>query len=220
MQDKKKRQNIIDISPLISEKTAVFPGDQRFSRTVAMDFTKGDHLLLSSVQSTVHIGAHTDAPNHYHADGCSIEQRDLDFYLGPCQVIDVTGCKENERLYSKDIADVQIHSPRVLFRTDSFPDPNTWNDSFLALSPELIEHLHKKGVRLVGIDTPSIDPAKSQKLESHAAVYDCDMAILEGIVLSHVKPGKYFLVALPLAIAGADAAPVRAVLLEDSALVD
>ena len=81
--------------------------------------------------------------------------------------------------------------------------------------PELVEHLHVQGVRLVGLDTPSIDPFRSKKLESHLAVARRDMGILEGVVLDHVPAGTYTLIALPLRLEGADASPVRAVLLRD-----
>ena len=77
-----------------------------------------------------------------------------------------------------------------------------------------LDFLHSKKVFLVGIDTPSIDPANDKILESHNAVFKNDMSILEGIVLSHVEAGLYELVALPLNILGADATPVRAILLK------
>jgi arylformamidase len=102
-----------------------------------------------------------------------------------------------------------------LLATGSFPNPEKWNSDFAALSPELVTYLHKQGVRLVGIDTPSIDPENSKALESHQAVADCDLAILEGIVLDKVPDGLYTLLALPLKIEGADASPVRAVLLDN-----
>lgn len=212
-------KRIIDISPVISEKTAVFPGDEPFSRKVALSFAQGHHLELSAITTTVHIGAHTDAPNHYHPDGESIEARPLDIYFGPCQVIDVRACRKQspakKRIMPDDIAGIHIDAPRVLFQTDSFPDPDHWNDDFLALSPELIEYLAAQNVRLVGIDTPSVDPADSKALEAHNAIYKNDLAILEGIVLTAVDPAIYTLVALPLKIKGADASPVRAVLLAD-----
>ncbi len=109
---------------------------------------------------------------------------------------------------------VEIRTPRILFHTDSFPDPDHFNTDFVSLSEELVEWLHARGVQLVGIDTPSIDLCEDKVLESHQAVARHDMAILEGVVLGDVPDGAYTLVALPLKIEGADASPVRAVLLE------
>ncbi len=202
---------LIDISPVVSPRIAVFPGDTPFSRDVLMSFAEGAHLDLSTIRTTVHVGAHVDAPSHYQAGGVSIEARDLARYYGPCQVVSVVGVRG--RCITRNDVSVPIVAPRVLFRTGSFPDPNTWNDDFAALDPTLIAWLHDAhGVQLVGIDTPSIDPATSQELPSHGCIAARDMAILEGIVLDGVAPGVYTLIALPLKLADADASPVRAVL--------
>lgn len=202
---------IWDISPLISEKTAVFPGDVPFSRNIAMDTKQGQHLTLSSINTTLHIGAHADAGNHYHREGSGIEARELERYLGPCQVVEVK-LPRGERIRPEHIRGKKITAARVLFKTGSFPDPNRWNDDFNSLSPELIDELAERGVRLVGIDTPSVDPVDSKALESHQALHRNDLAVLEGIALDQVSEGTYTLVALPLRIKDADASPVRAVL--------
>jgi len=174
---------------------------------------KGNNLTLSSIKSTVHLGAHTDAPLHYLTNGHGIDERPLNFYLGKCQVVEVS-VKRGSRIKIKDLKDTKIQAPRVLFKTGTFPDPSKWNNDFASLSEELVNDLAKKNVCLVGIDTPSIDLADDKILESHQAVGKNDMAILEGIILDEVTPGLYDLIALPLKIEGADGAPVRAVLLK------
>ncbi len=204
---------LVDISPTLRARTAVFPGDVGFERTVAMDIESGDHLTLSSIRSTVHIGAHVDAPSHYAKGGRAIDAQPLELYYGPCEVVRVEGTR-GRRITPSDLP-APVRAPRVLFATGSFPDPESWNDDFASLSPELIHALADSGVRLVGIDTPSVDPASSKALESHAAVAARDLAILEGIVLDDVSPGLYTLIAMPLKLEGADASPVRAVLLRD-----
>lgn len=206
-----------DITPVISEKIAVFPGDTQFSRSVLLDFKQGQHLLLSSIQSTVHLGAHTDASNHYHASGEGIEKKSLTPYMGKCQVIEVK-IKSGERIFPKDLK-TSIRAPRVLFKTLSFPNPNQWNSDFNSLSPELVNFLADQKVILVGIDTPSVDPETSKELESHQAIYSRQLSILEGVVLDKVPEGLYTLVALPLPIQDCDASPVRALLLEDPELL-
>ena len=204
----------IDISPLITPKIAVFPGDTAFSRNILLDFSLGHNLILSSINSTVHLGAHTDAPNHYHPDGEDIASRDLNYYLGECQVITVNVAKK-ARIFPNDIKKIDIRAKRVLFKTNSFPDPNHWNDDFNSLSPELINYLVNLDVILVGIDTPSVDPSDSKGLETHNAIFNNNLAILEGIVLDKVEDGIYTLIALPLRIEKADASPVRAILLKN-----
>lgn len=206
---------IWDISPLVTKDLAVFPGDVAFRRDVSMSFPK-DHLALSSVTTTLHLGAHADSSGHYHAQGKGIEARPLERYLGPCQVIDVKLAR-GERILPAHLNEA-IRAPRVLFKTLSFPDPNFWNDDFNSLSPELIDHLADRGVVLVGLDTPSVDPAASRALESHQALFRRDLAVLEGLILDQVSPGLYSLIALPLRLKDADASPVRAILLEENSL--
>ena len=205
-------RRLFDISPPVSPTTAVFPGDTPFRRDVAMSHEQGNNLVLSSITTTVHVGAHTDAPNHYHPDGVSIDLRPLDRYVGPCQVIRVDVAR-GERIRVSHIASTALRAPRVLFRTGTYPDPDAWNGDFASLSPELVDHLAGQGVLLLGIDTPSVDPSGDAILRSHRAIYRHDIAILEGIVLDDVPDGLYTLVALPLRLVGADASPVRAVLL-------
>jgi len=204
-------QKIYDITPKISTRLAVFPGDQPFERQVALSFPK-DNLELSSIRASVHLGAHADAPSHYHPKGVSIDRRPLGPYLGKCQVIHVKGLKRGERVLPKHVT-VPIKAPRVLIGTGSFPDPEKWNEDFCSLSPDLLTILSDKGVRLVGIDTPSVDPHDSKKLEAHQILFERNFSVLEGIVLDGVPDGLYTLIALPLPIEGCDASPVRAVLL-------
>jgi len=205
---------IIDISPEISSELAVFPGDTVFSQKILADCKKGDGYGLSAFTTTPHLGAHTDAPNHYSADGVGISERSLNYYYGPCQVIEVK-LKRGERIRPEHLGDKHIRAARVLFKTGSFPNPNQWNGDFNALTPELITELAHHGVVLVGIDTPSIDLANDKVLNTHHEVHAKNMAILEGIVLDQVKEGCYTLIALPLKMKGLDASPVRAVLVDD-----
>lgn len=202
---------IIDITPEISNQISVWPGDVPYSRSVSMDTDNGDHMGLSSITTTVHLGAHVDAPNHYVPGAKGISERSLHYYMGPCQVISCS-VERGERLKISDLNTQEIMAPRVLFNTGSFPDPNQWNDDFSALSEELVVWLAKKHVLLVGIDTPSVDLINDKNLMAHHRVAENNMAILEGIVLKHVDDGLYDLHALPLKLMGADASPVRAVL--------
>lgn len=206
-------QEIIDISPLISQSLAVFPGDTPFSEEFLMDMNHGDNLTLSKITTTVHLGAHTDAPSHYSANGQSIEARDLHFYMGPVQVVEVN-LQPQSRIALSHIKHIKISAERILFKTKSFPNPNSWTNDFNALSPEVVDYLASKNIILIGIDTPSVDLATDKELIAHNAIYKNNIAILEGIILDHVAEGLYDLVALPLKIKGADASPVRAVLIK------
>ncbi len=204
------RPALLDISPTLSPAVAVWPGDVPFSREIACSIAGGANIDLSSIRTTVHVGAHTDAPSHYVAGGQTIEQRPLERYYGPCDVMSVA-VGRGERVTPAHLPRPPS-TPRVLLRTGTFPNPDRFDEDFAALSPELVDWLADRGVSLVGIDTPSIDPCHDKVLASHQAVARRDLAILEGIVLGHVPDGVYTLIALPLKLAGADASPVRAVL--------
>jgi arylformamidase len=199
---------IWDISPAISSALAVFPGDCAFSRKESLSFAQGHHLALSSMETTLHLGAHADSESHYHKEGAGIEKRPLDAYLGLCEVVSAPADSQGRIQPLKR----PVRAPRVLFRTNSFPHPEVWVSDFHSLSAPLLEELAQQGVVLVGIDTPSVDPAESKDLEAHQMLWKHHLAVLEGLVLDKIEPGLYDLVALPLAITGGDASPVRAVL--------
>jgi len=201
---------IYDISPEISPKLNVWKDDVSFSRTVLCDIKNGDNLTLSSINTTLHLGAHTDAPKHYHAGGNDIATQNLSYYIGECQVIHVT-VNRGERIKISHLKDKRIIAKRILFKTDSF-SPYNWNNDFCAFSAELINFLSEKNVLLVGLDTPSVDLFFDKQLEAHSEIYKKNMVILEGVVLDGVAEGKYELIALPLKIKDADASPVRAIL--------
>ena len=208
---KEQLLTIIDISPILSQLTAIFPGDVPLSREIALDFDRGDNLRLSALTTTLHIGAHTDAPSHYHPHGVDIAQQSLQIYIGVAQVMRVQ-VGQGKRILPVDLP-AKITAQRLLLHTGTFADPNQWQGDFASLSVELVEFIADNGVILIGIDTPSIDLADDKMLQSHNAVYRRGLAVLEGIVLDDVEDGLYTLIALPLPLEGADASPVRAVLL-------
>ena len=201
---------LIDISPLISEEIAVWPGDVAFSRSEMCSIKQGDNIDLSSMTTTLHLGAHVDAPSHYKKDEESIDELNLDPYIGHCQLIKLE--KKNARLIEAAEFEGKIRESRILFYTGSYPNPKNFNTDFRSFSPEAIEALAKKNVKLIGIDTPSFDLFESKDLASHKKLSEHGIRNLEGLVLEGVKEGRYELIALPLKIKGGDASPVRAIL--------
>jgi arylformamidase len=206
---------LLDISPVLSPRVAVWPGDVAFSRQLSAAIDDGANIDLSAITTTVHVGAHTDAPSHYLRSGATMESRSLELYYGPCDVRSVQ-IGRGERITPAHLGSPP-RAPRLLLHTGTFPDPDVFTRDFAALSPELVAWAHGHGVRLIGIDTPSIDLCDDAVLLSHTAIAERDMAILEGIVLDAVPDGLYTLIALPLRIEGADASPVRAVLVAEDA---
>jgi arylformamidase len=201
---------LFDITPPVSPALAVWPGDTPLTREILLDLARGDSVTLSTLRATVHLGAHADAPNHYGRGAPDIASRPLDYYLGPCEVMRVTPGWGNP--VTPAMLPRAPSAPRLLLATGTAPDPEAFREDFAALSPELIDHLHGLGVKLVGTDAPSVDPFASKDLPAHHRFLAHDMAILEGLALAGVPEGAYELIALPLRLVGFDASPVRAVL--------
>lgn len=201
---------IHDITPVISEDLAVWPGDVPLTRDVNMDIHRGDVVTLSSLRATCHLGAHADAPSHYAADGATMEKCPLKPYVGPCQVIRVSA-KRGGRIEFDDLQ-TAIEAPRILIASGTFPDPAQFNEDFAALSPDLIDQLAELGIVLIGVDTPSIDLCHDESLAAHHRCLAHEILIIEGLVLADVPTGTYELIALPLKLAGFDGSPIRAIL--------
>lgn len=201
----------IDITPRISPRLQNWPGDVPYTARKSSRLADGGGIDLGDFHTSYHVGAHTDAPQHYRLGGRAAHELPLDAYHGPCQVVEVRA-QRGKRFGMADLVQKPV-APRILFKTGTFPDPERWNDDFAAPEPALIDELGRAGVVLVGFDTPSTDLFRSKGLEAHQALFAHGMMNLEGLVLAHVKAGHYTLVALPLPLEDADASPVRAVLL-------
>lgn len=199
---------VIDLSPVLSGMTPVWPGDVPVRRKVGPEV---DGVVLSSLETTLHAGAHVDAPLHTDPDGTSIDALPLTHFVGPCLVVEVHVAPRG-RVGLADVGGT-FPAPRLLVKTGSFADAGRLADGFAGLAVELVEAAAAAGVVLIGIDTPSVDPAGDLDLSAHRALGRRGMAGLEGLDLSRVEPGRYTLVALPLRLEGAEASPVRAVLL-------
>ena len=201
---------LFDISPAISPRLQVWPGDTPPSREVLLDMHRGDTLTLSTLRTTVHAGAHADAPSHYGREAPTIEAADLSAYLGTCVVVRVDA-RPATRIGPAALP-ADLRAERVLLATGTFPDPERFDARFAALDPALVDWLADRGTRLVGVDTPSVDLFDDAALLAHGRCLARGVAILEGLVLDKVPAGCYELIALPLKLEGFDASPVRAVL--------
>lgn len=203
------RDTLIDISQPVSPSTGAWPGDTPFSYRWTWSMEEGSSCNVSAITASPHVGTHADAPLHFDPQGQSVGEVELDRYIGPCWVADgpEEGLVEPKHL---DGLDLETY-PRLLLRTRRSVDP-AFPTSFVALSPEAAAALQARGARLIGLDTPSMDPFDSKDLPAHHVLSAARIAILENLVLEHVEPGPYELLALPLRWMGLDASPVRAVL--------
>ncbi len=200
-----------DISAPVDSTTPVYPGDTPYQQRWSTAIGPGSVVNVSTLTMTAHIGTHADAPLHYDAQGAAIGHVDLHAYMGPCRVIHALHCGSLIEWTHLAHAMTGPVPPRVLVRTCAHA-PRQWNDTFTACAPATIDRLADLGVQLIGLDTPSIDPASSHDLPSHMRVRARGLRILENLVLDTVPAGDYELIALPLKLTQADASPVRAVL--------
>ncbi len=202
---------IWDISPPVDAGSPVFPGDTPYQQQWAASIGPGCPVNVSTVTLSPHVGAHADAPLHYDPEGEPVGALDLTPYLGPCRVIHAIGCGALVRWEHLSHALVGL-PPRVLVRTFAHMPTDRWDPALAAYAPDTVERLAAMGVRLVGIDTASIDPAASKTLDSHQTIRRHGLRVLENLVLDDVPEGDYELIALPLKLMTADASPVRAIL--------
>jgi arylformamidase len=199
-----------DISPFISPDTPTFPGDTPYSQQWVQRIGPGSPVNVSAIAMSAHVGAHADAPLHYGPEAAAVGQLDLDPFIGHCRVIHAID--RGPLVAPDDLAHAMDDlPPRVLVRTCA-KAPTRWSPQFSAFAPETIAWLAGHGVRLVGIDSPSVDPADSKTLDSHQQLLAHQMRVLENLVLDEIAAGDYELIALPLKLLDADASPVRAVL--------
>jgi arylformamidase len=200
-----------DISPPVQPGAPVFPGDTPYTQQWAATIAPGCPVNVSTITLSPHVGAHADAPLHYDPQGVAVGALDLAPYLGRCRVVHAIACGP---LVTWQHLAHALHDlpPRVLVRTYAHAQVDRWDPHLAAFAPETIERLADAGVRLVGIDTASIDPAESKTLDSHQVIRRRGLRVLENLVLDAVPEGDYELIALPLKLMSADASPVRAVL--------
>ena len=206
-------KKVWDISPPVTPGSPVFPGDTPYSQEWSAELGPGNPVNVSRITLSPHVGSHADAPLHYDSTGATVGSLDLVPYLGPCRVIHAIGC--GPLVEWKHVQHALDHLPqRVLLRTYEKAPVDAWDDNFTAYAPDTIKRFAMRGVKLIGIDTASIDPASSKTLDSHQVIRRLNVRVLENLVLDDVPEGDYELIALPLKWMNADASPVRAVLRE------
>lgn len=200
----------IDITQPLNSRIAHWPGDVPFS--YEMSYTKAEtgSVNIGKMTTSLHTGTHIDSPFHFDNEGQQIHQLDVEIFIGKTLVIDVSNLDsigpQQLEAYSLDGAE------RLLLRTTSKSEPTLFPGKVTPLDPTLGPFLKEKEVFLLGVDAPSVDDLNSKEMAVHHSLHKNEIHILENIVLDHVEPGWYEMVALPLLIEGADGSPVRAVI--------
>jgi arylformamidase len=199
---------LYDLSRPLAAAAACWPGDVPFSFRLGWKIRDGASVNVGAIETSVHTATHCDAPYHYDDTGPAVDRLPLDTFVGPAWVVDVRGRDRwRDSLTGLDFA----ATPRVLFRTGGWPNTGRFPDRIPVMEPNLPDWLGDRGVVLIGVDPPSVDPLDSKTLDSHHALGRRGIVIVEGLWLEDVPAGRYELIALPLRIEGADGSPLRAV---------
>lgn len=203
---------LIDISLSITADMPVWPGDPSPTLEAVATLDR-DGVQVSRLTLGTHTGTHLDAPRHFIPAGRTIDQLDLSALVGPCRVIEVVTAGRHVTHEDLQAFDLEPGT-RLLLKTANALQPvsRTFHPDFIALHPSAADHLCERGVRLIGIDGPSVDAWTATDFPCHRRLLAADILILEHLVLQHVQPGSYDLIAVPLKLVGADGCPVRALL--------
>lgn len=200
-----------DISVLVHAGTPEWPGDVPFSCGWTLRIADGAAINLSSVSGSPHVGTHADAPLHVQEGWDASDALPLEAFLGECLVLDVSDAADGPLPLRAD--DERLRGvARLLLRTGRCIAGGEFPAAWPVLDADVATALARRGLRLVGVDCPSVDERESKSLAVHHAIFAGGAYVLENLDLRDVPAGRYELVALPQRLAGLDAAPVRAVL--------
>lgn len=199
----------IDISQPLHHGIGHWPGDTPFSYEISFSKEQTGSVNIGRITTSLHTGTHVDAPFHFDNEGATIDELDINRFIGRARLIDVSHCKS---IGASELSDVNLHDVNhILLRTSAHQNPDHFPENIPPLMPDLAPFLKEHGIQLVGVDVPSVDPLDSKDMAAHHALHQHGIAILENVVLHHLQPGNYDLIALPLPIKGADGSPVRAI---------
>lgn len=193
----------------------VYPGDPRFQSKAVCSFKQGSMCEVSELTIGSHCGTHIDAPLHMIPGGGDIESLPLDCYVGDCRVLTIPAAIISEKMLEElDIKEGE----RILFRTDpegKSQQKGRFNPAVLSMRAAQL--LAGKRVKLVGIDSPTVENMELCDGEVHRTLLGAGIAILEGVCLKEATKERYMLSALPLRLTGENGAPCRAVLIDEEA---
>jgi arylformamidase len=170
----------------------------------------GAAVNVGRLDCSLHTGTHADAPYHVADGGATIDAVDPALYVGPARLVRLVDVDVISRRVLEDMGLGGTLPPRLLIATASPYDGVHFPLRVPALEPDAAAWLAAGGVRLVGVDQPSVDPLDSRAMAAHHALFEQGAGVLENLRLSGLQPGEYELVAAPLLVPGADAAPCRA----------
>lgn len=203
-------ERLRDISVSLQVGIPEWPGDTPFSCGWAGTIADGSSVNVSSITSSPHVGTHADSPLHVRDGWPGSHELPLEPFYGECIVLDVSD-HEGE-LQIKDVDSLPSQFERLLLKTGKTVASGVFPDAWPTLSEDCARELLGRGLKLLGVDAPSVDSRESKALPVHKMIFSGNACILENLDLRRVPAGRYKLIAFPQKLMALDAAPVRAAL--------
>ncbi len=204
-----------DITVPMSAATPEWPGDTPFSCGWAWDMAQGASVTVGRVTTSLHVGTHADAPLHVRLGAPASEALPLAAFSGPALLVDALDAVNGPTLtveWLERALDGRVLPERLLLRTGRTVAGGTFPVGWPSLTADAAHWLTRGGLRLLGVDCPSVDPREATELAVHHALFDGGAFLIENLRLDAVSGGPWHLTAYPMLVEGADAAPLRAVL--------
>lgn len=208
-----ERGGWIDVSVTLHDGMVHWPDNPPVSITRQLDISKGDAANVSMLSMGSHTGTHMDAPLHFVPEGKGLDEMDLEATMGHARLIEI----DDPVAVTADALEEHVieAGERILFKTRNSDRPwvdQLFDEEFVYVSAGAAAHLAARGVRVVGVDYLSVGGFKSDGVETHTALLEAGIWVIEGLDLSRVSAGEYELICLPLKILRSDGAPARAIL--------
>ena len=203
-----------DISITLSAGIPEWPGDTPYSCGWTSTISDGASVNLSSISSSPHVGTHADAPLHVRDGWPGSHELPLEAFYGPVVVADVSELKGEIGLDLLEPLIAGYRLERLILKTGSTIASGSFPEDWATLSESCARTLLGLGLRLLGVDAPSVDARDSKSLAVHKMLFSGNAFILENLDLRRTPAGEYDIMAFPIKMMSLDAAPVRAILLE------
>jgi len=203
----------IDVSVPLRTGMVHWPDNPPVSIERLLDIERGDVANVSKLSMGAHTGTHMDAPIHFFRTGRGLDTMPLTATIGRARVIEI---RDPESIKPEELRPHRIQrGERVLFKTRN--SARCWQtddfvEDFVYISQEAARYLAAKQVQTIGVDYLSVGGFFKDGVETHHALLEAGIWIIEGLNLANIAPGMYELVCLPLKIQGSDGAPSRAIL--------
>lgn len=197
----------IDITQTLTNDIAHWPEDTPFSFEVPATKQDTGSVNIGKVTTSTHIGTHIDAPFHFDDRGETVEALDINRYIGEATIIEVYN---QNQITEALLSEYDIKGTILLVKTQQSYEPGVFPEEVPVLTEEAVNYISSIGIKLFGIDVPSVDDIDSKDLKIHHTLYENDIMIIENVVLEEAPGGYYDFIALPLKIEGADGSLVRA----------